>query len=208
MIMNDDPLDSSRQVWDAEAPTFDNEPDHGLRDTVVRQAWTALLKDSLLDSPASVLDMGCGTGSLSVVMAELGYGVTGADFSPAMIALAQEKATCAGYPIAFYIMDASHPTFPSQQFDVIVCRHLLWALPDPAQVLERWINLLKPNGQLCLIEGFWHTGGGLHATQILDMLPVSMTDTIVNDLSDQSDLWGGTVNDERYLIRTRLGTSA
>ena len=202
--MSDDPLDRSRQLWDDEATTFDDEADHGLRDKNVRQAWMALLKASLPTSPAMILDIGCGTGSLSLVMAELGHRVTGVDFSPAMIALAREKASQAGYSIPFHIMDASYPIFSPQQFDVILCRHLLWALPEPAQVLERWISLLKPSGRLCLIEGFWHTGAGLHATQIVDLLPASLTNTVIEDLSGQSALWGKTVTDERYLIRTIL----
>lgn len=201
---NNDPLDRSRKLWDKEAATFDNEPDHGLRDPRVRQAWVTLLKASLPVPPLTILDIGCGTGSLSILLSELGYAVTGADFSPEMIKLAEEKATRAGYTIPFHIMDASNPNFTPQQFDVIVCRHLLWALPDPAQVLQRWANLLKPHGQFLLIEGFWHTGGGLHAQQILDLMPASMTDIIVTDLSNQPELWGGAVDDERYLIHAEL----
>jgi len=201
---NNDPLDRLRKLWDKEAATFDNEPDHGLRDPRVRQAWVTLLKASLPVPPLTILDIGCGTGSLTILLSELGYAVTGADFSPEMIKLAEEKATHAGYTIPFHIMDASNPNFTPQQFDVIVCRHLLWALPDPAQVLQRWANLLKPHGQLLLIEGFWHTGGGLHAQQILDIMPSTMTDLIVTDLSNQPELWGGAVDDERYLIYAKL----
>lgn len=204
--MSNNPLDHSRQYWNDAAITFDNDPDHGLRDGVVRQAWAILLKASLPSFPATILDIGCGTGSLSILMAELGHTVIGADFSPAMIALAQEKATHAGYAIPFHVMDASYPTFSLQQFDVIVCRHLLWTLSDPAQVLLRWVNLLKSEGALCLIEGFWHIGGGLHATELVNLLPSSLTNIVVVDLSSQADLWDRAVTDERYLIRTHLNT--
>ena len=50
--------------------------------------------------------------------------------------------------------------------------HLLWALREPAQVLQRWVNLLVPGGRLILIEGYWHTGGGLHAEEVTEALPI------------------------------------
>jgi SAM-dependent methyltransferase len=51
----------------------------------------ALLEDRGVVPPASVLDVGCGTGSLALRLAERGYRVTGIDFSPAMIESARAK---------------------------------------------------------------------------------------------------------------------
>ncbi len=50
--------------WDAQAAEFDDEPDHGLRDAIVRAAWKRLLLSEMPAAPASVVDLGCGTGSL------------------------------------------------------------------------------------------------------------------------------------------------
>jgi len=193
-------LNESRQLWNAEAASFDNEPDHGLRDPVVLTAWTRLLKAALPIGKTEILDIGCGTGSLSVIAVELGYKVTGIDFSPEMIARAKAKTLTSGYSIEFQVMDAAFPQFPQQQFDVLICRHLLWALPDIDQVLRRWVRLLKSGGRLLLIEGYWHTNAGLHAQQIVDALPESMTGVSVQHLSHQAELWGHAVNDERYVI--------
>src|SRR5205807_1788333 len=127
------------------------EPDHGLRDPHVRRAWITLMAGLLPAGPAAILDIGCGTGSLSVVMAELGHAVTGIDFSPDMTAQARAKAAAAGRRIAFEIMDATEPSLAPAQFDAVVCRHLLWALPQPAVVLRRWAALLRPAGRLVLV---------------------------------------------------------
>ncbi len=197
-------LDESRQVWNAEARVFDEQPDHGLRDPGILAAWTKLLREALPTNLAEVLDIGCGTGSLSVVLAGFGCKVTGVDFSPEMIARAEAKANAARQSITFQVMDAAFPQHPAQQFDVVICRHLLWALPEPDQVLQRWVRLLKPRGRILLVEGFWHTGAGLHSEQIVDVLPASLVNISVQNLSEQADLWGGQVKDERYLIKADL----
>ncbi|MEM7134900.1 MAG: class I SAM-dependent methyltransferase [Chloroflexota bacterium] len=193
-------LEESRRYWDSEASMFDNEPDHGLRDPIVRCAWRDLLRENLPTTVSVILDIGCGTGSLSLLMAELGHTVTGIDLSPKMIRQAQLKAKSAQRQIAFHVMEASYPKLTPQKYDVVLCRHLLWALPKPADVLQRWTMLLKPNGRLLLIEGDWHTGAGLKAKEILKALPSRLTNVSHHELSGQSDLWGGPVADERYLV--------
>lgn len=193
-------MSEARQVWDTEAASFDDQPDHGLRDSITLAAWTTLLKQSLPSNRADLLDVGCGTGSLSLICAGLGCKVTGIDVSPQMIALAKAKAAASNLSIQFHVMDAAFPQFPPQQFDVLVCRHVLWALPEPQSVLQRWTRLLKPTGRLLLIEGFWHTGAGLHSEQILQALPALHTHARVQNLSDQPELWGGEVKDERYIV--------
>ena len=193
-------LDDSRRVWDAAALTFDEEPDHGLRDPLVREAWTALIQNWLPKTSAKVLDIGCGTGSLSVVMAEQRHTVTGIDLSPAMIDLARQKAEKHRQKIDFEVMDAANPRFEPKSFDVILCRHLLWALPEPKQVLLRWLDMIRRPGRLVLVEGFWGTGAGLRAEEVLQMLPAAFANPRLENLSSIPNLWGRTVTDERYAI--------
>ena len=98
-------LDNNRKIWDAEAKTFDDEADHSLKLPHVRQAWKQLLANTLADkATAAVLDIGCGTGSLSILLAEMAYTVTGVDFSPEMVALARNKSckSQSSYPIPYY----------------------------------------------------------------------------------------------------------
>lgn len=197
--MPTDPM-LSQVYWDSAAATFDNEPDHGLRDPAVRRAWRDLLLPWLPPAPAPLLDIGCGTGSLTLLLAQLGYQMTGIDFAPAMVAQAQAKAQAAGHAIPFYVMDAAQPHLPAQHFALILCRHLLWALPEPDLVLQRWTELLLPGGRLLLIEGYWHTGGGLHAEAVVATLPSAIVNVVVQPLSAQSELWGSAVTDERYLV--------
>lgn len=193
-------LAEAREAWNAEAAAFDEAPDHGLRDPAVHEAWTRLIQGVVPPNSASILDIGCGTGSLSVVLAQFGHQVTGIDLSPNMIAAAKTKAAAAKCTIAFQVMDAAFPRFEAEQFDVVLCRHILFMLPDLEQVLQRWVKLMKPKGRLILIEGFWHTQVGLHPQQILDALPASITTSRVQHLSEQAVLWGKPVEDERYMV--------
>ncbi len=186
------------EFWDAEAATFDDEPDHGLRDTEVREAWRRLLRDHLPEPPARVADLGCGTGTLSVLLADEGYAVDGVDFSPEMVDAAREKA--AGRPeLTFAVGDAGDPPLERGAYDVVLCRHVLWALADPAAALASWAGLLREDGRLVLVEGFWHTGGGLRASDTEALLRGAGREPTTYPLREDA-YWGGPINDERYLV--------
>jgi len=192
----------SREMWDGQAATFDDEADHGLRDPRVSRAWAALMTASLPTAPASVVDLGCGTGSLSVLLAQAGHRVRGLDVSARMLEVAHQKAAAHGIDAAFVHGDASHPPFRRAAFDVVLARHVLWALPDPGAALARWVALLRPGGRLVLIEGRWATGAGLSARDCTALVRQHRRETTVETLNDQS-LWGRAITDERYLLLSR-----
>jgi SAM-dependent methyltransferase len=192
----------TRAEWDAAAATFDDEPDHGLRDPAVRRAWRALLTEAFPEAPARVADLGCGTGSLSVLLAEDGHLVHGVDLSDAMIYRARAKAAAAGVRAVFTQGDAAEPGLEQGGFDVVLSRHVLWALPDPAAALARWVVLLAPGGRLVLVEGRWFTGAGLDAATCERLVRDQGRDCEVRMLPDP-EYWGGPVDDERFLLVSR-----
>jgi hypothetical protein len=53
------------------------------------------------------------------------------------------------------------------------------------------------------VEGFWHTGSGLRAAEVERMLRPLRAEVEVVPLSDRDALWGGPVDDERYLVVSR-----
>lgn len=192
--------------WDAESATFDEEPDHGLRDPEVRDAWAVRLRDWLPRAPSDVLDLGCGTGSLSLLAAEQRHRVTGVDRSRAMVDLARAKP--AGRDAVFLVGDAALPPVGEQRFDVVLVRHVLWTLPEPERVLRRWAGLLRPGGWLVLIEGVWGTEGtttGISAEDLTAMLTPLAREVRLEELSGDARLWGREVSDERYAVVARVG---
>ena len=147
-------------------------------------------------------DLGCGTGSLSCLLASAGYEVRGTDLSPAMVEAARAKAAAAGLEVSFEVGDASEPNLPEGSFDVVLVRHVLWALPDHDAAVARWVRLLRPGGRLVLVEGFWHTGAGMRAVETEAVVRRHRSEVEVRRLDDP-DLWGRPVDDERYLVVSR-----
>src|SRR3984957_6165240 len=188
--------------WDSQAATFDNDADHGLRDPRVRDAWGRLLLSHLPPAPAAIADIGCGTGSLSVLLAAEGYAVTGLDFAPAMIRAARAKARTAGVSARFVLSDAAAPVLPPGSFDVVLARHVLWGMPEIGSSLAAWLRLLLPGGTLVLIEGRWSTGAGLTTAEAGRAVLRHRSDAVVAALDDPA-LWGGPVSDARDLLVSR-----
>lgn len=193
--------DEQRRLWDAEAAHFDEEPDHGLREPRVREAWRRLLANHLPPAPADVLDLGCGTGTLALLLAEQEYRVHGVDLSPRMVEAATAKLAATDATVE--VGDAADPPGEAHAYDVVLTRHVLWALPDPDAAVARWVRLVRPGGRLLLVEGRWWTGGGLTAEQTCRILTPHVADLVVVPLQDPG-LWGGPVEDERYLVRAAV----
>lgn len=184
--------------WNAAADKFDLAADHGLLDPAVRAAWRQLLLQHLPEPPARILDLGCGTGTLSVLLAQNGYQVHGIDFSPEMIRRAEQKAV--GIEgITLQVVDESDPPAEPGPYDVVLCRHVLWAMPDPAVALRNWTRLLEPDGSLMLVEGSWSTGVGLAAEETIALLRAASRGARLSPLDDPI-FWAGPITDERYLI--------
>ncbi|MQA05624.1 MAG: methyltransferase domain-containing protein [Streptosporangiales bacterium] len=194
-------IDEVREYWDGQAARFDEEVDHGLLDPQARAAWTELLTRTLPPAPAAVVDLGCGTGSIAVLLAELSYGVRGLDLPGAMVAAARAKAAAAGVPAALQQGAAANPPYAAASADVVVVRHVLWALPDPAAALAAWMRLLRPAGRLLLVEGSWQTGASITAAGCDRLARQVGTYAMVHPLDDPR-LWGGPITDERYLLVT------
>ena len=195
--------DESRSLWDREAQTFDDAADHGLRDPAIRRSWAELLLPLVGEPGRRVADLGCGTGTLSVLLAAEGRQVVhGVDFSPEMVRRARAKGEGIVPLPVFTVADAASPGLSTRSYDVVLARHVLWAMPDPAAALATWIDLLVPTGILILIEGRWHTGAGLSASECAELVGRFRDDVSVQPLDDAS-LWGGPIDDERYLIVSR-----
>ncbi|MFE4393760.1 class I SAM-dependent methyltransferase [Kitasatospora sp. NPDC056789] len=219
--MDDSGRRAVAEYWDATAAAFDEEPDHGLRAEPVRAAWLRRVRGWVPGGAADVLDVGCGTGSLSLLLAADGHRVTGVDLAPRMVGRARAKLVAAGLTARFLVGDAGAPPLGDESFDVLLSRHLVWTLPEPERALRAWVRLLRPGGRLVLVEGRWREtgqatvspypagagplpwGGGVGAEELAAAVRPLVSELRVEPLGGEAELWGGPVDDERYALVAR-----
>jgi ubiquinone/menaquinone biosynthesis C-methylase UbiE len=140
--------------WGRRAAHFDEDFGHSIRTPAERKAWDRVFGLAVAGRQAlEVLDVGCGTGILSLELAARGHKVTGIDFAPAMLALAKEKARAAQADIRFHEGDAEQLPYPLGRFDLVITRHVLWTLPHPEAAIDEWRRVLRPGGRLAVIDG-------------------------------------------------------
>ena len=111
--------------------------------------WLEEIRKYLLEkTPLRILDVGCGTGFFTILLAKQGHQVTGTDLTPDMVANARILAKEELVNCDFEIMDAEHLSFADNSFDVVISRNLTWTLPEAAQAYKEWTRVLKPGGVL------------------------------------------------------------
>ena len=102
--------------WDRKAAHFDEDFCHSIRTAAERAAWDRIL-DLILPAGAALeaLDIGCGTGFLSLELAFRGHLAIGVDFAPSMIAQARKKAAESQATIRYEEADAEQLPFCCRQ---------------------------------------------------------------------------------------------
>jgi ubiquinone/menaquinone biosynthesis C-methylase UbiE len=96
-----------------------------------------------------VLDAACGPGKYAEILLQQGAEVTGFDFSPEMVKLAQERNGTQG---SFFVHDLSQPLpqLPPESFDVILCALAFHYIKDWQPTLQEFCRLLKAQGKLVI----------------------------------------------------------
>ena len=113
------------------------------------ERWLYEIKKQLpQDKNLRILDVGCGAGFFSVLLAKEGYQVTGVDLTPDMVENARTLAEEEKTDCEFFVMDAENLRFADESFDVVISRNLTWTLPDVKSAYREWVRVLKKGGIL------------------------------------------------------------
>jgi ubiquinone/menaquinone biosynthesis C-methylase UbiE len=133
----------------------------------------------------SVLDVGCGTGTLAIAASRRVGGdgsVYGVDPSPEMIARAERKAVKARVPVVFMRAAAEQMPFEDGRFDVVLSTLMLHHLPRNARELcaREVRRVLKPGGRVLVVDfgapsqrgllSHFHRHGHVPAADIMGLL--------------------------------------
>lgn len=84
----------------------------------------------LISNNHRVLDIPCGAGRVTILLARQGYSVTGAELSAPMIAATRENIARAGLTCAVHKEDIESMSYKDSAFDIIVCFRLFHHFPD------------------------------------------------------------------------------
>jgi phosphatidylethanolamine/phosphatidyl-N-methylethanolamine N-methyltransferase len=100
-----------------------------------------------------VLDVGVGTG-LSLSDYSSTTRLCGVDISEPMLRKAQERVRALKLDNvdALCVMDAKQLAFPDAAFDAVVAQYVITAVPDPEATLDDFVRVLKPGGELILVN--------------------------------------------------------
>lgn len=136
-------------------------PEFEERLTVWRGMIDAVLGERNSDDPC--LDLGCGDGTLSRLVAARGIRTVGFDQSPAMLALARRNAVEQGGADHVEFIRAALPLTPDVEqayvdsAGLVLCSSVLEYLDDPDAALRQCARLLKPGGTLLLSLPNWES---------------------------------------------------
>jgi len=129
--------------WDEYAQSWDVDPSVA---EYAKNAFNELTKNVNIDD-LTVLDFGCGTGSLTQLLSPRVNNIVAIDPSSEMINFLQKKGLTNVLPIADYLSDELRQAHPEleNKFDLIVASSVCSFLPDYEATLSLLTSLLKPD---------------------------------------------------------------
>ncbi len=163
--------DEIKAYWSARAATFDLSPGHEIFSEDERAAWHRLVLKHLGPGEGRLaLDLASGTGVVSHLMDDLGFRVTGLDWAEPMLERAKAKRRAETDRLPFVWAMRKTPWSRTRSYDVVINRHLVWTLVDPKAAFREWMRVLKPGGQVLIVDG--------------DFVNVSRMEKVLKDLAN------------------------
>jgi phosphatidylethanolamine/phosphatidyl-N-methylethanolamine N-methyltransferase len=114
-----------------------------------------------------ILEVGVGTG-ISLPGYARANRLVGVDISAPMLRKAADRVAEHGLSNveALAVMDAKHLAFPDDFFDVVVAQYVITAVPDPEATLDEFARVLKPGGEIVLVNHIGAEGGARKAFEL------------------------------------------
>lgn len=131
---------------------------------------------------ARVMELGCGTGWLTIGLAQMGCEAVGVDISPAAIRLAQglaeRRSEAQPGHVEFLTYDGKTLPLPDESVDRIVCHDAFHHVRDQAATIKEFARVLRQGGRVAFIEP-----GPNHSKTKLSQAEMANHKVIENDIS-------------------------
>jgi phosphatidylethanolamine/phosphatidyl-N-methylethanolamine N-methyltransferase len=115
-------------------------------------------RELLSHARGEVLEVGIGTGR-TLPQYPTDVHITGIDPAAKMLAVARRRAQRLGLAVDLQVMSAEHLRFPAASFHTVVSSLAFCSIPDPDAALREIRRVLRPGGQLLLVEHIRPRGG-------------------------------------------------
>lgn len=140
------------------------------------------------------LDLGCGPGFFSILLARMGCLVDAVDSSAGMLEKAQQNNQEARTldRVRFHEGDVTELPFDDNFFDVVALRNVTWLMRNPEAAYREWKRVLAPGGKLLVFDANWYSylvNPVVDAQRVLDESQVNFERQEVNGFaSDEQEL--------------------
>jgi ubiquinone/menaquinone biosynthesis C-methylase UbiE len=152
-MTNKDKVSSEKKFWDAHAKRYDkfiSLMGPRIYDRLYEELWRDILDSEIL------LEIGTGTGLISLNLSDSVSDIIAIDFSDEMIKLARRKAAERSIKnINFRVEDACHLSFPDNLFDTVIASNVLHLLTEPDKAIQEMKRVLSPGGKI-IVPTFCH----------------------------------------------------
>lgn len=146
-------LDQIGNYWDTRAAGYSATIHEQLQNDTALQFRGLLREGAPKGEALDCLDIGCGPGFFSILLAQEGHHITAVDYSERMVEAAKANFAETGVTVRILRGDAQALPFADGSFDYIVSRNLVWDLEYPEKAYAEWLRLLKPGGRLFIADG-------------------------------------------------------
>ena len=157
--------DRQRRVWSRRVASWDQ---HGSAN--LGAVTSAVIGVAAVQPGADVLDLGCGTGQISIPLASRGARVLGVDVSPAMASELRTQARRRGLStLAAIALPIEELDLPPASVDLVVSSYALHHLrdADKARLVAAAFGWLRPGGRLVIADMMLGRGGSVRDRAII-----------------------------------------